>query len=75
MSGMLATLLRGRSVESLVPGPGGDRLVQLSVADLRALGMEIELAPMDDEPAHVHIVGAKPRVVRKKIAALARYRV
>ena len=36
MSGFLASLLGDRSPDSLVPGPGGDRLVELRVGDLSA---------------------------------------
>jgi hypothetical protein len=73
MSAVLASLLGERDPISLVPGPGGDRLVMLTVADVVALGLDIVLAPTDDEPAHVHIVGTKTRSTRRTLADLARY--
>ena len=73
MSWMLGSLLGDRSPESLVPRPGGDRLVSLRVGDVRALGLDIDLAPVEDDAAHVHVVGPKSQKVRRQLAALAVY--
>ena len=71
MSCILGSLLEGRSPGSLVPGPGGDALVCFRAGDLLALGLSIERAPTDDEPAHVHVVGKKSRSVRAALADIA----
>ena len=73
MSCVLRSLLGDRSPESLVPGPGGDRLVALQVGDVRALGLTIEPAPVDHEPAHVYVVGPKSQRRRRQLASLAVY--
>jgi hypothetical protein len=46
---------------------------RVSVGDLRAIGLDVERAPIDDEDAHVHVVGEKSRALRHKIATIARY--
>ena len=73
MSGILASLLSNRLVSDLVPGPGGDRLVVFTVRGLQALGLTVELAPTDDDPAHMHIVGEKNRSTRRDLADIAEY--
>jgi hypothetical protein len=71
MSGVLLSLLGERAIESLVPGPGGDRLVRFQVFVLRELGLEVVHAPLDDDSAHVHIVGEKSRQLRRVLAEIA----
>ena len=66
-------MITDKQPESLVPGPGGDRLVRLRVGDVRALGLDVELAPVDDEPAHVYVVGNKSRQIRRELAVIADY--
>lgn len=73
MSCVLGSLLSERDPASLVPGPGGNRLVRLRVGDVRRLGLEVEVDPTGDEPAHVHVVGDKTRGVRRQLADLAVY--
>jgi hypothetical protein len=70
---ILASALGERSPDTLVPGPGGDRLVAITVLTVRNLGLDVELAPTDDEPAHVHLVGEKTRSIRRALADAARY--
>jgi hypothetical protein len=71
MSGVLLSLLGERTIESLVPGPGGDRLVQFTVSALRELGLEVVLSPLEEDPAHVSIVGEKSRQLRRALAEIA----
>ena len=71
MSAILGSLLEGRSAASLVPGPGGDALVCFRVSDLAGLGLSIELAPTDDEPAHIYVIGKKTRSLRGRLSDLA----
>ena len=73
MSCILASALVGRDLASLVPGPGGDRLVALRVGDIRLLGLDVEASPAADEPAHVSVIGEKTRSVRRRLADLAQY--
>ena len=53
MSGLLRSvvLASGRSIDSLVPGDGGDALVEFEVGDLRRHGFEVVASPQEDEPA------------------------
>ena len=73
MSCVLGSRLAGRDPRSLVPGPGGDRLVRLGVGDIRALGLTVEAAPIDGEPAHAHVIGEKNRSIRRQLASLATF--
>lgn len=76
MSGLLRSvvLASGRSVDSLVPGDGGDALVEFEVGDLRRHGFEVVASPEEDEPAHAHVVGDKDkRSTRRLLADLARW--
>lgn len=61
MSGLLRSvvLATGRSIDSLVPGDGGDALVEFDVRDLLSHGFEVVVSPEEDEPAHAHVVGGK----------------
>lgn len=74
MSGILRSVLvaDGRAVESLVPGDGGDALVELTVASLRAHGFDVVASPEPDEPGHAHVVGDKStRAARRLLSSLA----
>lgn len=73
MSCIAHSLLNGRDPTSLVPGIGGDLLVALSVADLTAYGLTVVEDPTEDEPAHVLVIGAKTRSVRRGLAALSQW--
>jgi len=78
MSGLLRSvvLASGRSVDSLVPGDGGDALVEFEVGDLRRHGFEVVASPEEDEPAHAHVVGdEEKRSTRRLLADLARWTV
>jgi hypothetical protein len=68
-------LLGDRTPESLVPGPGGDRLVAFTVLELKRLGLTVKFDPTDDEPAHVLVEGEKTKRVRVGLARAARYTV
>ncbi len=59
MSGLLRSVLlsTGRTLDSLVPGDGGDALVEFEVSNLRMHGFEVVASPEQDEPAHAHVVG------------------
>jgi hypothetical protein len=73
MSCVADWLLDDRPPESLVPGPGGDLLVALTVADLNEIGLEVVPDPIPDEPAHVLVEGAKTRSVRRALAVRSRW--
>ena len=76
MSGLLRSvvLASGRTIDSLVPGDGGDALVEFEVGDLRRQGFEVVASPEEDEPAHAHVVGDKDkRSTRRLLADLARW--
>ena len=78
MSGILRSGLvaSGWSPLSLVPGDGGDALVEFDVAELRHHGFDVEASPTEDEPAHAHVVGDKSkRSTRRLLADLARWTV
>jgi len=78
MSGLLRSVVQaaGRSIDSLVPGDGGDALVGFEVGDLRRHGFEVVASPEEDEPAHAHVVGDKDkRSTRRLLADLARWTV
>ncbi len=78
MSGLLRSvvLATGRSIDSLVPGDGGDALVEFEVRALRRHGFEVIASPEEDEPAHAHVVGDKDkRSTRRLLADLARWTV
>jgi hypothetical protein len=78
MSGLLRSvvLASGRSIDSLVPGDGGDALVEFEVGDLRMHGFEVVASPEEDEPAHAHVVGDKDkRSTRRLLADLAHWTV
>jgi len=78
MSGVLRSVLHaaGRDVESLVPGDGGDALVEFEVGELRTCGFDVIASPHEDEPAHAHVVGDKDkRSTRRLLADLARWTV
>ena len=69
-------LASGRSIDALVPGDGGDALVEFEVGDLRKHGFEVVASPEEDEPAHAHVVGDKDkRSTRRLLADLARWTV
>ena len=76
MSGLLrsSVLTSGRSVDSWVPGDGGDALVEFEVGDPRRHGFEVVASPEEDEPAHAYVVGDKDkRSTRRLLADLARW--
>lgn len=73
MSCVANSLLNGRDPESLVPGVGGDLLVAWTVAQLEILGLQVIEDPTDDEPAHVLVVGAKTRSVRRALATSSKW--
>ena len=76
MSGLLRSvvLASDRSIDSLVPGDGGDALVEFGVSALRRHGFEVVASPEEDEPAHAHLVGDKEkRSTRRLLADLARW--
>lgn len=78
MSGLLRSvvLATGRTVESLVPGDGGDALVEFEVGQVRGLGFEVVASPEPDEPAHANVIGDKAkRSTRRLLADLARWTV
>lgn len=63
-----------RSVESLVPGDGGDALVAFDVQELRRHGFDVAASPTADEPARAHVTGDKSRrSTRRLLADLARW--
>jgi hypothetical protein len=76
MSGILrsALLAEQRNVESLVPGDGGDALVEFTVGDLRTLGFDVIASFQSQEPAHADVIGDKSRrSTRRLLADLARW--
>jgi len=76
MSGLLRSvvLASDRIIDSLVPGDGGDALVEFGVRALRRHGFEVVASPGEDEPAHAHVVGDKDkRSTRRLLADLARW--
>lgn len=78
MSGLLRSVLlaSGRTVESLVPGDGGDALVEFEVGELRSHGFDVVASAGMEEPAHAHILGDKERrSTRRLLADLARWTV
>lgn len=78
MSGLLRSvvLAHGRTIASLVPGDGGDALVEFDVGELRQHGFDVVASPEKDEPAHAYVVGDKTkRSSRRLLADLARWSV
>lgn len=74
MSGHLDSLLQDNDLtpESLLDGFDGYGLVWLRVKYLRELGQEV-VAHIDDEddPAHVHVSGAKSKGTKRSMARVA----
>ncbi len=46
-------------------------IASLSVSTARAHGQGIEKAPKPNDPSHVHVEGAKPKPVQRKLAKAA----
>ena len=73
MSCVLGSLLGNRDPRTLVPGPGGERLVALRVGDVRSLGLVVAADPIDGEDAHAVLIGPKSRAIHQQLAALSTY--
>ena len=58
-----------------VGAPEGTGVVALTVAELRAHGLQIERAvdPDGKDPDHVHVIGAKKKSLKAKLAKAARW--
>ncbi len=70
MSVVLAAESRG--VDAVLAGYAGYGLVAITAGLARACGQGVVRAPLPDEPAHAHVVGAKTSSVKKRLARDAR---
>jgi hypothetical protein len=75
LSGQLASIVdaQGLTPERYVKGMKGHGIVSLRVGYLRGKGQEVRLSPELGDPAHVDVVGEKPRSLRREFATEAEW--
>lgn len=53
----------------------GIAVAEVDISTCLALDLAIEADPLPDEPAHAHVVGAKTKSIRRKLALSSRWAV